>query len=106
MPAFNWEPKQSRYFGQVLVPVARVELRSSRGTYRQFSMVVDSGAIVSLMPRAVGEILGLALESGRQVELGAVGGSQTVAFVHSISARLDGVSPVTIPVAFAIHNDV
>ena len=100
MPIYKWRRRPTKYFGEVLVPFAEIEIQDSHGRPQAFAVQVDSGAVISLLRRSAGELLGLDVEAGRRVQLGAVGGAQTVAFVHDLQTRL-GNWPFA-PVPFAI----
>jgi hypothetical protein len=70
-------------------------------------MFVDSGAIVSFVPRSFAEELGVDLESGRPVRLANVAGGHNDAFVHDLMMRLDDDEPtMVVPVAIATREGV
>ena len=89
MPVYKWLERPTKYFGTVLVPFARVELRRTDGVFQPMALQIDSGAVISTLRRSSAKLLGLALESGRPVDLKSVGGSVTPAFVHEITTRFD-----------------
>lgn len=103
MPAFKWQRRPTKHFGEVAVPIADVELQGIDGRFRAFSLQVDSGAVVSLLRRSVGELLGINVAEGREITLSSVGGASTGAFVHSLAARFS--ETMVGPVEFAIADN-
>ena len=86
--------------------MAHVEIQARDGLFRAFALPVDSGAVVSLLRRSAGELLGIDIAAGRPVELGSIGGGGTKAFVHDFTARLDDTITLSIPFAIAPTEDV
>lgn len=102
MSVFKWQRRATTYFGDVWVPFAHVDLGDAHGRFRSFALQVDSGAVVSLLRRSAGELLGLHVESGRRVQLGSVGGGIAGAYVHVLPTRFD--ENLVLPVEFAIAD--
>lgn len=74
--------------------------------WRTFSLLVDSGAVVSLLSRSVGDLLGVPIESGRRVTLTGVGRRENEVFVHELPARIgDGPAQAT-RFAISMSEDV
>ncbi len=70
---FDFKEEQSRLFGSILRPVAKVSF-IYKGKELMESVYVDSGADVSLMPKSVGDWLGLKIEETDEVtEIKGVG---------------------------------
>lgn len=64
---FSFKKENSRVFGLISRPVARITLIN--GTERVPELVyVDSGADVTLIPRSVGELLNFKVEAGDKIE--------------------------------------
>lgn len=101
MPIYKWRRRPTKYFGEVLVPFAGIEIQDVHGRTQAFAVQVDSGAVISLLRRSAGEVLGVEVERGRRVELGAVGGAQTVAFVHDLQTRFENWPFAPVPFAIA-----
>jgi hypothetical protein len=101
MPEFSWRRRPTKYFGDVWVPYAEIELLGSSGQFHSFAVQVDSGAVVSLLRRSVAELLGIRLESGRKIDLTSVGGAQTFAYIHEIKTRFEADDEFPAPFAFA-----
>ncbi len=101
MAWFDWQRKPSASFGEVWVPVAVVQLQTTRGTFSSVLPFVDSGSVISLLRRSVADELGLQIDSGRQIALHNVAGSQTEAYVHELTLRF-AANERTIRAPFAI----
>lgn len=72
---FAFTRGRSEIYGIVYRPSAKVYLRSSRGTWLPHYMLVDTGADFSLLPKLIGEVLGLTKSAtDRPHRAGAVGG--------------------------------
>ncbi len=108
MASFAWQKVQSRSFGVVDAPVAHVWLEAANGRKRQVLLHVDSGAVVTLVARSVGELLELVPSRGRRIELSAVGGAVNEAHVHELTLRIgDQPEPaLKVPVAIATKENV
>ena len=104
MAVYSWSRRPTRHFGQVWVPFAQIEIRTAAGDYQAFAVQIDSGAVVSLLRRSVADLLGLQFEAGRRIELSAVGGGHTVAYVHELTVRIDGDGGTGLLVPFAIAD--
>jgi len=101
MAVYSWSRHRTKHFGSVAVPLAHIELQSSDNSFLAFAVQIDSGAVVSLLRRSVADLLGIDLESGRQVGLSSVGGAQTKAYVHELVTRFSPDMVLTIPYAIA-----
>ncbi len=84
MGVHKWRKRPSRYFGDVWVPFAHIELGRTDGKFQAFALQIDSGAVVSLLRKSVADLLGVELESGRHIEVTSVGGGKTVVYVHEL----------------------
>lgn len=70
---FDFREEESRLFGPILRPVARVVLINDQTEVPEH-VYVDSGADVSLIPKSVGDILGFEVEKTDQItEIKGVG---------------------------------
>ncbi len=101
MASHEWRRRPTKFFGEVWVPFAQIELRASTGVFRQVLLQVDSGATISLLRRSMGALLGLSPERGRRVELRSVGGAVTPVCIHEIETRFDAEVQLTVPFAIA-----
>lgn len=106
MPIYKWRRVPTKHFGEVWAPFAHVEIANSRNEYQAFSLFVDSGAVVSLLRRSVADLLEIDLTSGREVELGSVGGARTEAYVHDLQIRIAPDLSFAAPFAIATNETV
>lgn len=105
MPVFDWHFRQTKYFGIRWFPIARVHLQDCNGVYQPIALQIDSGAVISLIPRSLADYLGLPLYSGQRVEMTSVGGGTTIAYVHSIATKFED-TPLVIRFAIADSENV
>ena len=103
---FKWRRRQTAHFGPYWFPLATIQLESSNGLFVPISVQIDSGAVISLLPRSIADLLGLAIFAGRKIEVRSVGGAITVAYVHSLKARFSGETATTIRFAIADSEHV
>jgi len=64
---FNFKEEQSRIFGPILRPVARIILINRKNEVPEH-VYVDSGADITLIPKSVGELLGFKIEESDKIE--------------------------------------
>jgi hypothetical protein len=101
MAVFPWSRRSTQQLGDTWIPNAEIRLRMAEGDFQSFVVQVDSGAVISLLRRSVADILGLNLEEGKFIDLGAVGGSRTRAFVHIVPTRIGDGIELSLPYAIA-----
>ncbi|TWT45382.1 hypothetical protein RAS1_18050 [Phycisphaerae bacterium RAS1] len=106
MPVFAWKKQPTRHFGEQWVPFAEIRLEDQRGRLREFSLQVDTGAVITLLRASAAKLLGLELTSGQKIDLRAVGGGVNDAYVHPVSVQLDGETPWPIRIAFSTGENV
>jgi hypothetical protein len=86
---FAWQQKTSKHFGTVYEPIAEVDLQHRNGKkWERFVFKIDSGAVVTLMNAGDCELLGLKLEDGQAVTLGAVNCTPVNAYIHKLNMRV------------------
>ncbi len=88
MAEFAWRRRMTPHFGEQWVPFAELNVKSTAGRWRTFSVPVDSGAVISLMPRSAAELLGIQPNVGESIELTGVGGATRRYFVHRFETRI------------------
>lgn len=106
MPVYRWRRQPTKYFGDTWVPFVELHLRRNDGGFETLSIQADTGAVISLLRRSVADLLGLDYESGRSVELGAVGGNPVHARVHEVEFRMGDSLPINAPFAIAANENV
>ncbi len=106
MITFAWRRRVTRHFGEQWVPFAELSLKSTRGRWYSISMQVDSGAVISVVPRSVAELLGLRLVNDQPIELASVGAKARGYFVHLVEARIGNMPEFEMRIAVAEGEDV
>lgn len=101
MVVFRWSLRRTKQFGDVWVPLAEVELEGPTGIRQAFALMVDSGAVITLLRRSVADLLGIDHQRGKAVSLGGVGGARTTARLHEINLRFRDELLQRAPVAIA-----
>ncbi len=104
MVSFSYRREFSPVLGEILRPVANVELRAVRGHWFPASMYVDSGADMTLIPSDFGKLLGMDLSKNRSALAGVTGAPMKVS-LQSTETRI-GASVQQAKVAVALRNDV
>ena len=106
MPQFAWRRRVTRHFGEQWVPFADLSLQAISGRWRELSVQVDSGAVLSVLKRSAADLLGIHLEAGESIDLAGIGAPARRYFIHTCSATLGDSPEFHIRVAFADHEDV
>lgn len=81
--------RKREYSYQNGLPAIDVELIGPKRTLLIVALV-DSGAIFSLFKAQIAEILGIALEKGKKLELSGIGG-KIKGYLHLVPVRVNGV---------------
>jgi len=102
----KWRARSHRYFGTIHVPIVELEIQSSSGGFFTFSLCIDSGAVVSLLPRSAADVLGLNWSNGRPIQLGGVGEQRVNAMMHELAVRFPNLSEIAVPFAIADQENV
>lgn len=94
-------------FGETFRPSAEVWLQSRAiGKWYPITMVVDTGADVTLLPHWIAPILGIDLKrDGQPIEMSGIGGDEIVWLVRNVKARL-GDWERWMPVGFLDHDNI
>jgi len=100
MIEYRWREEGSESFGKVRRPVAEVHIKDKNNEWRAITMLVDSGADVSIISKSYGELFGHDLKKGRKIKLKGIGEDEVVAYIHKMD-MLVGKHEVSIEVAVA-----
>ena len=99
---FKFAKENSSSLGIVYRPIAKVGLKDAAGEPFELSMLVDSGADITILSKRIGDIIGLDVEQGEaKVFRGIVG--EIIAYVHKIPLSING-REVDTRVAFALSE--
>jgi hypothetical protein len=97
---FEFTEEISSGLGAVYRPIMKVGLKDADGTIFEISMIVDSGADITVLSKRIGDIMGIDVEEGEEkIFRGIVG--ELIAYVHSIPLFIDG-KELEVRVAFAL----
>lgn len=102
----KWRIRSHPYLGTIHVPLIDVEIQDPQGSFVPFSLCVDSGAVVSFLPRSAMQYLGLDPGAGRAIQLGGVGHYGLRARLYDLPIRLTGLPVATVPFAIAEVDNV
>jgi len=83
---FPYKRVRSDIFGEVLIPVAKIFLRGREEI--GVDVVVDSGAVISIFPRSLWELLGLVFEDGRRASVRSATGEEIRVRIHRVEIRI------------------
>jgi len=100
MIEYRWREEGSESFGIVKRPIAEVHIKDKNNEWRAITMLVDSGADVSIISKSYGELFGHDLTKGRKIRLKGIGADEVVAYVHTMD-MLIGKHEQNIEVAIA-----
>ena len=104
MVSFPYRREWSRLLGEILRPVASIQVKSIAGHWFPALMYVDSGADLTLVPRDFGKLLGMDLRQNLGTVAG-VSGSPLRISVQPAEIRI-GDSIAKARIAVALRNDV
>ncbi|RJP32091.1 MAG: hypothetical protein C4547_14595 [Phycisphaerales bacterium] len=106
MHAFEWRRHETRHFGPQWVPFVEVNLKAITGRWHTISMRVDTGAAVTLLPRAMGGALVGEPEAGAPIDLKSVAASPHGYYLHEVAAKIGSLPQFPLRVAVAERDDV
>lgn len=106
MATFPWVVEQTRHFDDQPFPIVPVQVRSLANQWRVLPMLLDTGAVISVLPRSVGEALGVTVEAGNRISLVGVGERYNEMYVHEFSTRFQGLSTTRMRIAISPHENV
>jgi predicted aspartyl protease len=99
---FKFAKENSSSLGIVYRPIAKVGLRDAGGDLFELSVLVDSGADITILSKRIGDIMGVNVEQGEaKVFRGIVG--EIIAYVHKIPLSING-KEIETRVAFALSE--
>ncbi len=105
MVEFPYREEESKIFGKILRPVARIFINSDKeNDWKPALVYIDSGADISLLPKDFGLLLGLDLTK-EENEIRGIGEAIVPISLQKVNMRIkDKVIPVR--VAIALINEV
>jgi len=102
---FNFKEEQSRIFGPILRPVARIILINRKNEVPEH-VYVDSGADITLIPKSVGELLGFKIEESDKIEeMKGIGDYGIPVIIKKLKIKI-GEKTIDARVAWSLLEDV
>ena len=102
---FNFKEEQSRIFGPILRPVARIILINRKNEVPEH-VYVDSGADITLIPKSVGELLGFKIEESDKIEeMKGIGDYGIPVIIKKLKIKI-GKKTIDARVAWSLLEDV
>lgn len=105
MTHYLWRDEASESLGRVKRPVAEVHLKDKNNIWRAVTMLIDSGADISVLSRGYGELFGHNVEKGRPIRLKSIQGTFLQAYIHNME-MLVGEQAVAVEVAISKEDDI
>lgn len=103
---FNFKHHQTAKLGDVSRPEVEVQLWSATDKeWQRYSMLIDTGADYTLLPRYIASMLGVKFNRTQLRETIGLGGAQKVFFIPEVRMKIGGVERI-IPVGFVDSNQV
>jgi len=105
MISFKYQKERSNLLGVVLRPIAEVYFEDTEGRKIRALMYIDSGADISLIPKALGESLGLEVQEEETKEITGVGNARVPVIIKKVKIRIGNVE-FKARVAWALEEGV
>jgi len=85
---FPYKRIQTETFGKVTIPVAKIFLQGKREE-TAIDVIVDTGAVISIFPKSLCDILGLDFEKGQQSYVKTAIGENIPIKIHKLRIRIN-----------------
>lgn len=104
---FPYEVEQSRIFGAIRRPIARVSFWSRKfERFLEVALIVDTGADYTIFPHSMAADLGIDVKRDCRVfRTFGVGGSEKVFLLSGVKMKLGSVEKM-VPVGFLSRDDI
>ncbi len=83
---FPYKRVYSNIFGEIIIPVAKVLLSAKEEI--ALDAIVDSGAVISIFPRSVCELIGLNFEGGKEARVKTATGEDIAIRIHKVKIKI------------------
>ena len=83
---FPFKRVRSDVFGEVSIPVAKIFLQGKEEV--GVDVIVDTGAVISVFPKSLCDLLGLNFEEGRGTSVRTATGEEIRIRVHTVKMRI------------------
>ena len=104
MVEFTYRKEKSGLLGDILRPVAQLEIKSEKSDWFPVIMYIDSGADISLVPRNFGSLLGLDLRKNLG-QIRGIGEAIVLLSLQDVKLRI-GKHEMKVKIAVALINEV
>jgi len=101
---FSYRKEKSGLLGDILRPVAQLEIKSEESDWFSVIMYIDSGADISLVPRNFGSLLGLDLTKNLG-QIRGIGEAIVPLSLQDIKLRIEK-HEIEVKIAVALINEV
>jgi len=85
---FPYKHIQTETFGEVTIPVAKILLQGKQEE-TAIDVIVDTGAVISIFPKSLCDILGLDFEKGQQSYVKTATGENIPIRIHKLKIRIN-----------------
>lgn len=85
---FPYERQESKIFGTILRPIAEIYFQKRGGKWLRISMIVDSGADITLLPKMYAGVLGIDTNECRKEETKGVGGEAEIYLCKDLVVKI------------------
>jgi len=85
---FPYKHIQTETFGEVTIPVAKIFLQGKQEE-TAIDVIVDTGAVISIFPKSLCDILGLDFEKGQQSYVKTATGENIPIRIHKLKIRIN-----------------
>ena len=104
MVEFAYRKEKSGLLGDILRPVAQLEIKSEKSGWFPIIMYIDSGADISLVPRNFGSLLGLDLTKNLG-QIRGIGEAIVPLSLQIVKLRIEK-HEIKVKIAVALINEV
>jgi hypothetical protein len=101
---FTYRKEKSGLLGDILRPVAQLEIKSEKSNWFPIIMYIDSGADISLVPRNFGLLLNLDLTKNLG-QIRGIGEAIVPLSLQNVKMRIDN-HEMKVKIAVALINEV
>lgn len=104
MVEFTYRKEKSGLLGNILRPVAQLEIKSEKSNWFPIIMYIDSGADISLLPRNFGSLLNLDLTKNLG-QIRGIGEAIVPLSLQNVKMRIEN-HEMKVKIAVALINEV
>lgn len=105
MVVFRYRKERSDLFGVIYRPIAEIYFEDNEGKELISFMYIDSGADISLIPRTLGENLGLKLDEKEIREIRGIGDAKVPITIKRVKMKI-GDNIIETRIAWALEEGV